>query len=277
MKKVFNYRMHPDNIEILKAANIAYVSLANNHTLDFGEKGLMETMRTLDNVGITYAGAGSTEETAMKPATIDLVGRKNQQYKVSIWAGSDHPSDWAQVKYFNFVTYSAKTRQRLKEMTNPALNSQDSTLRVFSIHWGPNYQWHPAPEIVSLAHFLIDDCEIDIVHGHSSHHVQGVELYQSKLIIYGCGDFIDDYALNPKYRNDLSAIWRVNMLENASGLKLDSLEVLPTRIQDFQARTLPESDPDSKWVCGKVMELSQNLGTTLERRPDGPGLLLRIS
>ena len=69
-----------------------------------------------------------------------------------------------------------------------------------------------------IAHYLIDDCGIDLIHGHSSHHIQGVETYKGKLIIYGCGDFVDDYALTPTYRNDLSAVWYV--LRSLCGLPL---------------------------------------------------------
>ena len=79
---------------------------------------------------------------------------------------------------------------------------------VFSFHWGPNYQWHPDASIIRLAHALVD-LGVDLVHGHSSHHVQGIELYKGRPILYGCGDFIDDYAVSDPYRNDLGFLYRL--------------------------------------------------------------------
>ena len=125
-------------------------------------------------------------------------------------------------------------------------------------------------KIQDLAHFLIDDCDIDIIHGHSSHHVQGVEVYKGKLIIYGCGDFVDDYALTPGYRNDLSAIWQVMVEESLDhtgekSLRLKQLKILPTRIERFQAQALNSGDEDFRWVNDKIAKLSHDLGTTIDR------------
>ena len=115
-----------------------------------------------------------------------------------------------------------------------------------------------------MAHFLVDECGVDIVHGHSSHHVQGVEVYRGKVIIYGCGDFVDDYMVHEKYRNDLGAVWRVIATEGeAKSLKLDRLEIFPTRIDQFRANLLHKGDEDHEWVREKIQELSWQLGTAV--------------
>lgn len=182
----------------------------------------------------------------------------------------DHPQDWSKVPTFHFIDYKPQTRTRLKQLVLASQHSdQEPALRIFSIHWGPNYSWQPATEIQNLAHFLIDECGIDIIHGHSSHHVQGVEKYKGKLIIYGCGDFVDDYALVPGWRNDLSAIWQVTLAETEiSGenveLKVKALEVIPTVIENFKARRLEASEADARWVCNKIKVLSSELGTTVD-------------
>lgn len=267
--KVFNYRMHPANIKALKAAQIDYAGLANNHTLDFSEPGLVETVRTVKNAGIAFAGAGETAEEAARPAILHLPKHGSvDDYEIRIWAASDHPTDWAQVPSFHFIDYSQKTRERLKSLlTQPTTNKP--ALKVFSVHWGPNYTWRPARELRDLAHFLIDECGVDIIHGHSSHHVQGVELYNGKLIIYGCGDFVDDYAVVPEYRNDLSGIWQVTVeetpvSEGGAGLRLSQLDIFPTRIDKFQARRLKSSEPDCDWVREKVKGLSAESGTVVD-------------
>jgi poly-gamma-glutamate capsule biosynthesis protein CapA/YwtB (metallophosphatase superfamily) len=124
-----------------------------------------------------------------------------------------------------------------------------------------------------MAHFLIDECEIDIIHGHSSHHVQGVEKYKGKLIIYGCGDFVDDYAVTPEYRNNLSAVWRVTVAEGSyqKKLSLKRLEIFPTKIELFQARLLDAQDADHQWVANKLRALSKELGTEMDKEPGDRG------
>ena len=267
--KVFHYRMHPENVNALQAAKVSYAGLANNHTLDFSEPGLIETVKTVKKASIAFAGAGETREEATRPAVLRLPASDGATaYEVHIWAAADHPRDWAGVPTFHFIDYTQKTRERLQELITAPI-SKPAALKIFSVHWGPNYSWQPAQEIKDLAHFLIDSCGVDIIHGHSSHHVQGVEKYNGKPIIYGCGDFVDDYALTPEYRNDLSAVWQVkveesNLEEGQKGLKLKTLEVFPTKIDRFMARRLSSGEADSEWVCSKIKALSADLGTTIE-------------
>ena len=158
-----------------------------------------------------------------------------------------------------------KTRERLRDLISRS--THDGALKIFSVHWGPNYCWQPSQEIQDLAHFLIDECGIDIIHGHSSHHVQGVERYKGKLIIYGCGDFIDDYRVM-SYRNDLSAIWQVSVKETANSsdettLQLKQLKIHPTRIDRFQVKALEGHEDDFSWVNNKIVALSADLGTAI--------------
>ena len=266
--KVFNYRTHPTNIQALKVAKIDYASLANNHTLDFSEEGLDDTIQALQAAGIRYTGAGLHAEDAQTPAIIPIqrsFDPGNESHAVQIFSASDHPTDWARVPTFHLIDYSQATKQRLRRLIQGYNGNVASSLKVFSVHWGPNYSWQPAKEIRDLAHFLIDECGVDIIHGHSSHHVQGIERPRpGKLIIYGCGDFIDDYALTPDYRNDLSAIWRVTVadpsMQAEKKLVVKNLEIFPTRIKNFQTHLLETKDPDHEWVLSKVATLSHDLG-----------------
>ena len=318
--KTFNYRMHPANLgPILHAANVDYASLANNHVLDFGAEGLVETAWTLRDAGIAFAGAGETTNQAFKPAVLSLPrqthperihgqGRETpshhqQSYPVHVYSATDHPRAWSAIPTFHLIDYSPRTRVRLRQLllsngttTHPPVSPGEEplhpdsfaheshdfhhrahhhhhhqqiaaqrapALKIFSIHWGPNYEWHPADRIRALAHFLIDECEVDIVHGHSSHHIQGVEKYKGKLIIYGCGDFVDDYALNEEFRNDLGAVWRVTVQERGGGLALDRLEIFPTRIDRFRALLLDSGERDHGLVRARVSRLSAEMGTSV--------------
>ncbi|KAF2655523.1 polyglutamate biosynthesis protein [Lophiostoma macrostomum CBS 122681] len=261
--KVFNYRMHPTNIQCLKEARVSYVSLANNHTLDFAGPGLLETVRTVKSAGIAFAGAGESRDEACRPAVMELK-HEAESYTVHVYSASDHPRDWSSVPNFHLIGYLPSNRKRLKSLLTTTYSEPD--LKIFSVHWGPNYSWTPSDDIRSLAHFLIDECGVDVIHGSSSHHIQGAEIYNGKLIIYGCGDFVDDYAVNKEYRNDLSALWRVGVEvaeEGQKRLSVKRLELFPNRIKRFQAHQLREDDPDHRWVCKTFKELCKKLGTNI--------------
>ncbi|KAJ6113417.1 Capsule synthesis protein CapA [Penicillium sp. IBT 18751x] len=277
--KAFNYRMHPANLApILRAANVGYVGLANNHTLDFGVEGLLETIRTVERTRIPFAGAGESTEEARRPAVLKS-GQEGRGFEVLVYAAADHPREWGDVDGFHLIDYTFETRKRLKELLMSGGARSKPALKVFSVHWGPNYTWEPGEKIRGLAHFLVDECEVDIVHGHSSHHVQGVEVYRGKLIIYGCGDFVDDYVVHDEYRNDLGALWRVNIKEEELGngkgkLVLDRLEIFPTRIERFRAMLLGVDNEDHEWVRRKVSILSMELGTLVREEIGSEGQIV---
>lgn len=294
--KVFNYRSHPENVKCLTNIGMGdgkkrgYVSLANNHTLDWEVKGLVETVKTLSDAGVDFAGAGRTQEEAERPASLQLGGMKQGtvQWNVNCWSFSDHPCEWKGVKTFNFIDYTSQGREKLRSQIlaeqsnqrNEEGTKQKLTLKIVSMHWGPNYRWRPAREIVELAHWLVDDCDIDIIHGHSSHHVQGIEIYNGKLIVYGCGDFVDDYAIDKNWRNDLSAAWRVTVgsnnevAEQRKRLVVQKLEVFPNRIERFSANLLSPYDEDHQWLQEKFRHLCDELGTKVENELGNEGQII---
>ncbi|KAF7596351.1 hypothetical protein BBP40_002095 [Aspergillus hancockii] len=263
-RKVFNYRMHPANLQVLTEAKIDFVNLANNHTLDFGVKGLAETIERVRSLGVAFAGVGSKAGGGREKAVLSLPrDGDGGQYKVHVYSGSDHPRDWASIPFFRYLDYGREMRAELKRVLVEG-EGEKPGLKIFSVHWGGNYCWRPGGEIVSLARFLIDECGVDIVHGHSAHHVQGVEVYRGRLIMYGCGDFVDDYALNGEYRNDLGGIWRVVVKEGGGGrLGLERLEVFPTRCRRFVVDVLGVEDEGHEWVRERIGGLSGELGTVV--------------
>ncbi|KAK4940265.1 hypothetical protein LTR10_019585 [Elasticomyces elasticus] len=274
--KVFNYRSHTDNVKCLSEVGMVggrgYVSLANNHTLDWCKEGLLETVQTLADNQIEFAGAGRTKEEAATPGILRL----GDKWTVKCWSFADHPADWKAVDEFNLIDYSSESRDLMRSQIMAQDSEQENSqmtvgLKVVSMHWGPNYRWLPAKEIVDTAHWLIDECDVDIIHGHSSHHIQGVEVYKGKLIVYGCGDFVDDYAVDKDFRNDLSAAWRITVSEaedsshgNWPRLEVKKLEVFPNRIQRFQAHLLEIDDKDHKWIETKFRELCAQFGTRVD-------------
>ena len=192
---------------------------------------------------------------------IPLNNENGKSIRVSFLSASDHPSDWHSVPSFHLLNNS--DLPTLCSHLGPLIATarSNSDLVIFSIHWGPNYQWIPDKKIKELGRWLIHE-GVDIIHGHSSHHIQGIEIIERQngsigFIIYGCGDFVDDYALNEQYRNDLSAIFQLNISFKESQLiELHSISIFPTRCEHFQVNQLNFNDKDWKWIKEKLIELS---------------------
>ena len=126
-------------------------------------------------------------------------------------------------------------------------------LLIVSAHWGGNWGSDPPPEHRALARQLVD-AGADVVFGHSPHIFRGVEVYRNRPIIYGAGDFIDDYAVDPAERNDFSFIF---LLETDGGTPQE-LRLFPTVIEDFQARRAVRNARD---VAGRMSRRCRALGT----------------
>lgn len=194
--KGINYRMHPGNIPCLHVARIDICTLANNHVLDWGYHGLLETIDALTGAGIRTAGAGRNIEEARAPAIKDL----GQGRKRALVFAFGHPSagvtrDWAASADGPGVwvaeSLSKRTVQSIGDRVREAKHPGD--IVVASVHWGLNWGYEIPRAYSRFAHDLIDEAGVDVVHGHSSHHVKGIEVYRNKLILYGCGDLLNDY------------------------------------------------------------------------------------
>lgn len=210
--KGINYRMNPRNIPCLQAARIDICVLANNHVLDWGYSGLLETLATLKAAGLAVSGAGRNEEKAELPAIKTLPGKG----RVLVFAFGHESSgvmpDWAASKNIPGIAvlpdFSASTVDSIGKRVHKVKRNGD--IVVASIHWGGNWVYRIPEEHIRFAHNLIDKADVDIVHGHSSHHAIDIELYRDKLILYGCGDLINDYegiGGYEEFRSDLGVLY----------------------------------------------------------------------
>jgi len=271
--KAFNFRMHPGNVKTLKRAHIHYCSLANNHILDFNEEGMKETIQVLKAENIAFAGVGETQEEAVSSKILEVKGRT-----FAFFSASDHPSEWGNTKGFGLLEQPVGASEREVWQKRIADAKKKADVVVFSYHWGPNYQWRPSEEFRSFARFLID-AGVDIIHGTSSHHIQGIELYQGKIIFYGLGDFIDDYAVDDSFRNDLGFLYRVHMAEKSQkggGAVFDKIELVPVKIARMQVNVAQEED--KAWLMKTMKELCQEMGTSVdEQQQESGGLVIRMS
>jgi poly-gamma-glutamate synthesis protein (capsule biosynthesis protein) len=144
---------------------------------------------------------------------------------------------------------------------------------IVSIHWGPNWGLQIPREHRRFARRLIDLGAADVVHGHSSHHPLPVEVYRGKLILYGCGDLINDYeGMDPRQgdlRADVACLYLVR-LDRARGL-LRRLEVVP--MQRFRMRLVHADRQARDWVHTLFNEGGRDLGTELVAQRDGLWML----
>ena len=260
--KGINYRMHPENIPCLTAAGIDYCSLANNHILDWGYRGLIETLETLRKANIECAGAGRDVKEAAKPAVLNVTGKGRVIVFSYGTATSGIPSSWDPSNNKPGVNLledlSDQAVKNIKEKVGEVELKGD--IIVVSIHWGSNWGYSIPPRQRQFAHRLIDEAGVDVIHGHSSHHVKGIEVYRDKLVIYGCGDFLNDYegiGGYEEYRADLALMYFVS-LEPVTG-KLASLQMTPTRIRNFRVHRVPETD--ARWLRDVLNREGIRLGT----------------
>lgn len=267
--KGINYRMSPANLPCLTAAGIDCCTLANNHVLDWGRQGLADTLESLRGAGIQVAGAGHNVAQARAPA-INTIGDKGRVLLFGFGArDSGVPSDWAAgpdragvniLENFSPKVVAAISRQVGKVQ-------QPSDLLVASIHWGPNWGYGVAAEHQVFAHDLIERAGFHIIHGHSSHHVMPIEVWQDRLILYGCGDFLNDYegiGGYETYRGDLVLSY-FPTIDLAKGILIE-LAMVPMRINKMQLTRA--SREDALWLRDLLNRKGGKFGIELELEVD---------
>jgi poly-gamma-glutamate synthesis protein (capsule biosynthesis protein) len=263
--KGINYRMNPENIGVLTTAGIDVVALANNHVLDWGYAGLEETIRTLDKARVLHAGAGKNRNESEAPAVLDL-GAKGRVLVFSFGAESSGiPPTWA-------ATDNRAGVNRLPDLSGMTVSSIGELIRRFkrpadivivSIHWGPNWGYDVSVDERRFSRSLIDEAGVDVIHGHSSHHVKGIEVHRGRLILYGCGDFLNDYegiSGHESYCGDLGLMYFAK-IDPAAG-KLLELDMTPTRIRRF--RVIRSSVSDAMRLADILNREGADAGTSVE-------------
>ncbi len=273
--KGINYRMHPDNIPCITAAHVDCCCLANNHVLDWGYDGLLETLDTLEAAGLKYAGAGRNLEEAEAPAVL-AAGEKGRVLVFSLGEESGGiPPHWAAEADRPGVNLlpnlSGETVRRVGEKVKAVKRFGD--VAVASIHWGGNWGYEIPRGQRDFAHRLIDHAAIDIVHGHSSHHVKGMEVHRGKLVLYGCGDFLNDYegiGGMEDFRADLGLMYFA-WIDPGTG-RLADMKMIPISVRRFRVNRA--SKEGAIWLRDTLNREGIRLGTAVELGEDG---VLRLS
>jgi len=259
--KGIHYRMHPANVGALSAAGLDCVTLANNHVLDWGESGLVETLEYLEIAGIRTAGAGRDPVSTRAPTVLDHPGRGRIVVVAVCFPDSGVPLRWTagpdRPGVHALPDYSEESASAVAGVVEAARRSGD--LVVASLHWGSNWGYGIPAAHRRFARLLIERAGVDLVHGHSSHHPRAVEVVHDRLVLYGCGDFLNDYEGirgHEKFRGDLVLMY-FPAIDPRTG-KLVRLEMTPLRTRRFRLERPPPEDIE--WLRDTLNRESRRFG-----------------
>ncbi|MFA9417165.1 CapA family protein [Natrinema sp. HArc-T2] len=278
----FHFRADPDwAIPALERAGVDVCTLANNHILDYEEVALRDTLTELDGAGIARAGAGETIDEALGPA-VRTIGPSNgdsddsianNALEVAVIALTDNTPEYAAdedtpgTAWIEIDASDAETRRRVREALERARETNPDLL-VASLHWGPNMVTEPPKSFQEFGHWLIEE-GVDVVHGHSAHVFQAIEVHEGRPIIYDAGDFVDDYRVDPELRNDRSFLFVLSVTPDGDPLEF---RLHPTEVEDC---AVGEASPEAaEWARKRMRNLSSSFGTEFDR--DGDALVLSL-
>jgi poly-gamma-glutamate synthesis protein (capsule biosynthesis protein) len=257
-RKAVNYRMHPANTPCLAAAEPDLLTLANNHVLDFGRAGLADTLRALQRSGLRCAGAGRDLAEARAPAVIPTRWGRLLVYALGA-SDSGTPASWAATRDAPGVAHTALGEADAAQLAaRIGSERQRGDLAVVSLHWGSNWGYETPPAHRRFARALIDSGEVALVHGHSSHHPRPIEVYEDRLILYGCGDLVNDYEGIGGYEafhSELVLLYFAD-LDPASGALL-GLQLAPLKIRGL--RLVEASAEEAGWMAAMLSRESRSL------------------
>jgi poly-gamma-glutamate capsule biosynthesis protein CapA/YwtB (metallophosphatase superfamily) len=251
--KPFFFRAPPEAVESLRAIGVASVGLANNHALDYEGTALLDTLDLLDRAGIEAAGAGSDREAARRGVVVEAaIGR------VGLVAVADHPQEYAAEDDGPGIAYADLARG-MPDWLRAELGRlrEECDLVIAFPHWGPNMNPHTAPWQARAAAEMVD-AGATLVAGHSAHVFHGIGWQGGAPLLFDLGDALDDYAVDPRLRNDLGvlALWRP-----ASGEA--PLELVGLRL-DY-CRTDLAYGADAEWIAGRLEDACPPLASSVDR------------
>jgi poly-gamma-glutamate capsule biosynthesis protein CapA/YwtB (metallophosphatase superfamily) len=247
--KNFMFRISPEEGSALRESGIDVVSVANNHTMDFGREAFVDTLRSLEDMKIAYAGGGRKASAAMQPAIFEKGGTRIAFLAYSAWPSplTAAAQDKAGIAHLEIE----KVIEDIKKMKG------QGALVLVSVHWGTQHTEKLEAGQVPMAHAMID-AGADAVLGHHSHCPQPVEIYKGKPVFYSLGNFVFG-RWNRDMKHNISAVLKFE------GKALESVEILPvhglSNINAYSPWFL--SGKEASAVIGHVEEISKVFGTRI--------------
>lgn len=207
MMKKFVFRAEPEWLEALRAHGFTHLNLANNHSVDQGRRGLVDTWHNVERYGMTAVGVGNTMAEAAQPVLLAEHPRK-------VWLIA---SLQMALEHFPYLPEAPSVNQESIDsmlVRIRALRAEDSTAVILvSLHWGQEHTLEPTPMQRSAAHRLID-AGADALICHHTHTLQTIESYRGKYIYYSLGNFIfdQDWDINrrtcvPQVKVTRDSVW----------------------------------------------------------------------
>lgn len=203
-RRRYLFRADPKYAKTLRANGFDVVSVANNHTLDYGREALTDTIAALKSAGLTPVGAGNNRTEAL-----DLKIIRCKSLKIGFLAYSDMPSDGV-VRLSDKPTIAGLEPDELQQQIKAAIRRCDTL--VVSLHFGVEYMKGPTEHQQQISRRCID-AGADLVIGHHPHVLQPTEVYKSRPIIYSAGGFVWDSRI---FGADHSAIYELELGRNSA-------------------------------------------------------------
>lgn len=248
--KQFNFKSDPENLRAMKEAGIDIVSLANNHSLDYGRDGFLDTLNHLDKYEIKRVGGGKNKKEAIEGIIVEKNG-----IKVGILSFSRVVPDvkwYATDKRAGIVgAYDVHIKEvvnRIEEM------KKEADILVLSIHWGVELSTSPRKQEIELARRLVD-AGADIIMGHHPHVLQGIEVYKGRPIFYSLGNFVFS-TKNGLTSNTI--IGQVQLIDK----DIESIQIIPCKI--VGGRPIPIEGSEVKEKIKYMNTISKNFKTSIE-------------
>jgi hypothetical protein len=243
-RKPFFFRAPPAAIDLLIHLGVDCVTLANNHALDFGPHALVDTLELLGSAGIAHVGAGTDVASARATVVLDAGGSR-----LEVVGLADHPGDFAAGLDRPGIAH-ANLADGVPPWATEAIARSTVDVTLVTPHWGPNMTADPVSPVRRAARSLVD-AGATLVAGHSAHVFHGV----GGPVLFDLGDFLDDYAVDPRLRNDLGLLWRVTLDRTGPTF----LEALPLRL-DYCHTSVATGD-DAGWIVRRFRDACGALGT----------------
>ncbi len=266
-RKPFFFRAPPAAVSALRQLGVDAVTLANNHALDFRAEALADTLDLLDEAGIARVGAGRTRAEARRGTVVEGGGAA-----VGLVGLTDHPEDYAATPDGPGVAWADLRSDGPPGWVGDQLADLDADLRLLTPHWGPNMTTEPVGHVRRTAERL-PDLPVDLVAGHSAHVFHGVGTVggdgRSPLpVLFDLGDFIDDYAVDERLRNNLGLLWLVTV----DGSEVRQVEAVPLHLR-YCRTELAEGD-ERRWIVGRLRDACRELGTEVRDQGGRPVIVV---
>jgi poly-gamma-glutamate synthesis protein (capsule biosynthesis protein) len=232
------FRSNPGTEQALKEAGFSILSLANNHTPNFGEKGLSDTFDYLDDAGIEYVGAGRNTKEANQPVFIEKEG-----IKLAFLAYNDN--DVVPNSYEALEDRAGTAFMRIDKMIKAVKEAKkEANFVIVSMHSGIEYVNEPNNSQVNFARAAIDS-GADLIIGHHPHVVQVMEKYKDKFIFYSLGNFIFDQPQSLETREGIAI--KVYFTKN----NVNKISILPVFMEKL-AQPRMANDQESEKILKRL-------------------------